>query len=161
MGTDDICPYKGDYYPMEKVSWYDCQQFIRRLSELTGSAFRLPTEAEWEYAARGGARSKGFDYAGSDNIDEVAWYNDNSGEDIHEVGLKRPNELGLHDMSGNVYEWCEDGYKTHQDQKESYHRGIRGGNYLADKKYCRITSPYAIAPNYRDYGVGFRLALTR
>ena len=159
MGTNEQCLCKRDNYPVEKVSWYDCQNFIQRLSLITGKSFRLPTEAEWEYAARGGARSKGFNYAGSDNIDEVAWHKGNSGENLHEVGLKRPNELGLYDMSGNVYEWCEDRYTTRMDRKVT-ERGVRGGNFLANEEYCRITSRYEITPNYRDHGIGFRLALT-
>ena len=159
MGTNEQCLYKRDNYPVEKVSWYDCQNFIQRLSLITGKSFRLPTEAEWEYAAKGGAHSKRFNYAGGNNSNEVAWHKGNSRENLHEVGLKRPNELGLYDMSGNVYEWCEDGYKTRQDDEVSA-RGVRGGNYLANKEYCRITSRYAITPNYRDHGIGFRLALT-
>ena len=159
MGTNEQCLCKRDNYPVEKVSWYDCQNFIQRLSLITGKSFRLPTEAEWEYAAKGGAHSKRFNYAGGNNSNEVAWHKGNSRENLHEVGLKRPNELGLYDMSGNVYEWCEDGYKTRQDDEVSA-RGVRGGNYLANKEYCRITSRYAITPNYRDHGVGFRLALT-
>ena len=159
MGTNEQCLYKRDNYPVEKVSWYDCQNFIQRLSLITGKSFRLPTEAEWEYAAKGGAHSKRFNYAGGNNSNEVAWHKGNSRENLHEVGLKRPNELGLYDMSGNVYEWCEDGYKTRQDDEVSA-RGVRGGIYLANKEYCRITSRYAITPNYRDHGIGFRLALT-
>ena len=159
MGTNEQCLCKRDNYPVEKVSWYDCQNFIQRLSLITEKSFRLPTEAEWEYAAKGGAHSKRFNYAGGNNSNEVAWHKGNSGENLHEVGLKRPNELGLYDMSGNVYEWCEDGYKTRQDGEVSA-RGVRGGNYLANKEYCRITSRYAITPNYRDHGIGFRLALT-
>ena len=159
MGTNEQCLCKRDNYPVEKVSWYDCQNFIQRLSLITGKSFRLPTEAEWEYAAKGGAHSKRFNYAGGNNSNEVAWHKGNSRENLHEVGLKRPNELGLYDMSGNVYEWCEDGYKTRQDDEVSA-RGVRGGNYLANEEYCRITSRYEITPNYRDYGVGFRLALT-
>ena len=160
MGTNEQCLCKRDNYPVEKVSWYDCQNFIQRLSLITGKSFRLPTEAEWEYAAKGGAHSKRFNYAGGNNSNEVAWHKGNSRENLHEVGLKRPNELGFYDMSGNVYEWCEDGYKTRQDDEVSA-RGVRGGNYLANKEYCRITSRYAITPNYRDHGIGFRLALTR
>ena len=159
MGTNEQCLCKRDNYPVEKVSWYDCQNFIQRLSLITGKSFRLPTEAEWEYAAKGGAHSKRFNYAGGNNSNEVAWHKGNSRENLHEVGLKRPNELGLYDMSGNVYEWCEDGYKTRQDDEVSA-RGVRGGNYIANKEYCRITSRYAITHNYRDHGVGFRLALT-
>ena len=138
MGTNEQCLCKRDNYPVEKVSWYDCQNFIQRLSLITGKSFRLPTEAEWEYAAKGGAHSKRFNYAGGNNSNEVAWHKGNSRENLHEVGLKRPNELGLYDMSGNVYEWCEDGYKTRQDDEVSA-RGVRGGNYLANKEYCRIT----------------------
>ena len=159
MGTNEQCLCKRDNYPVEKVSWYDCQNFIQRLSLITGKSFRLPTEAEWEYAAKGGAHSKRFNYAGGNNSNEVAWHKGNSRENLHEVGLKRPNELGLYDMSGNVYEWCEDGYKTRPDDEVSA-RGVRGGNYLANKEYCRITSRYAITPNYRHHGIAFRLALT-
>ena len=159
METNEQCLYKRDNYPVEKVSWYDCQNFIQRLSLITGKSFRLPTEAEWEYAAKGGAHSKRFNYAGGNNSNEVAWHKGNSRENLHEVGLKRPNELGLYDMSGNVYEWCEDRYTTRMDRKVT-ERGVRGGNFLANEEYCRITSRYEITPNYRDHGVGFRLALT-
>jgi len=94
--------FKGDNLPVERVSWGDCQEFIRKLNERTGLTFRLPTEAEWDYAARGGNRSRGYKYSGSDDPDEVAWYWDNSGIKTHPVGQKRANELGLYDMSGNV-----------------------------------------------------------
>lgn len=104
MGTDALCDFKGDKLPVESVSWDDCQVFVRRLSELTGKNFRLPTEAQWEFAARGGVKSKGYKYSGSDNLDEVAWYYENSGSKTHKVGTKQPNELGIYDMSGNVRE---------------------------------------------------------
>ncbi len=98
--------HKGARNPVEWVSWNDCQEFIDKLNRLTGRKFGLPTEAQWEYAARGGNRSKGYKYSGSNNIDELAWYDGNSG--THLVATKKPNELGIYDMSGNLWEWCQD-----------------------------------------------------
>ncbi|HDP98542.1 MAG TPA: hypothetical protein ENN22_05075, partial [bacterium] len=102
--------FKGDNLPVERVSWNDVQEFIRKLNAKTGGNFRLPTEAEREYASRGGSRSAHFKYSGSNNVDNVAWYDNNSGRKTHPVGTKQPNELGLYDMSGNVWEWCSDWY---------------------------------------------------
>ena len=110
--------HKGDNLPVEQVSWNDCQNFITRLNSLTDRKFRLPTEAEWEYAARGGNRSHGYKYSGSNNLSEVAWYGGNGGYNTHPVGLKGPNELGLYDMSGNVYEWCSDWYGPYSSSSQ-------------------------------------------
>ena len=151
--------WKGDNLPVEKVSWYDCQEFINKLNELTNNkyGFRLPTEAEWEYAARGGNRSRGYKYSGSDNVGSVAWYVGNSGDRTHAVGGKSPNELGLYDMSGNVWEWtaskwCDD----YNSPRNSSDRVLRGGGWDYRARYCRVS--------YRDYyvpysyGRGLRLA---
>lgn len=100
--------FKGDDLPVEQVSWDDTQDFIRRLNTVTGKQYRLPTEAEWEFAARGGNKSQGYSYSGSNNPNDVSWYSDNSGYTTHPIGTKRPNELGICDMSGNVEEWCQD-----------------------------------------------------
>ena len=148
--------WKGDNLPVEKVSWYDCQEFINKLNELTNNkyGFRLPTEAEWEYAARGGNRSRGYKYSGSDNVGSVAWYEGNSGSRTHAVGGKSPNELGLYDMSGNVWEWtaskwCDD----YNSPRNSSDRVLRGGGWDYRARYCRVS--------YRDYYArhyGLRLA---
>ena len=102
--------FKGADLPVENVTWYDCQNFIQKLKSLTGQKFRLPTEAEWEFACRGGNKSRGYKYSGSNNLGSVAWYNGNSGGKTRPVGTKAPNELGIYDMSGNVWEWCNDWY---------------------------------------------------
>ena len=152
--------------PVEWVSESDCETFIARLNELTGRNFRLPTEAEWEFAASGGNRGHGYQYAGSDSIDEVAWYFDNA--DIHmthPVGQKKPNELGLYDMSGNVMEWC-DSFETLRWYMGArlyaeYIRITRGGSWSRDADYCKVSYRfgYESGTNTRSNIVGLRLAM--
>ena len=158
--------FKGKKLPVEKVSWDDCQKFIRKLNQLTGKQFRLPTEAEWEYAARGGSKSRGYKYAGGNDLGGVAWYDGNSGSKTHEVGQKQPNELGLYDMSGNVYEWCQDWYgkysKTSQTNPTGSSSGslrvYRGGSWYHDAWSCRVSYRYGSTPDDRRNGLGLRLA---
>lgn len=122
--------FRGDTRPVENVSWYDCQEFVERLSRLTGRVFRLPTEAEWEFAARGGTRSRGYTYSGSDDVYRVAWYTENSGSTTHPVAQKLDNELGIYDMSGNVWEWCSDNYSSnYSSPRNSSFRVGRGGSW--------------------------------
>ena len=116
--------FKGDNLPVESVSWNDCQTFINRLNSYTGRNFRLPTEAEWEFAARGGNYSRHYKYSGSNYIGDVAWYGDNSGNRTHPVGTKQANELGLYDMSGNVWEWCSDWYGSYSSY---FHKATQQG----------------------------------
>ena len=159
--------FKGDNLPVEQVSWNDCQAFIRKLNELTGKKFSLPTEAQWEYAARGG-KSGGTKYSGSDNIGNVAWYEDNSGDRTHPVGMKKPNSLGIYDMSGNVWEWCQDWYgdyssysqtnPTGPDSGWSY-RVYRGGCWFSLARVCRVSIRSGYAPGSRYSDLGFRLCL--
>lgn len=127
---------KADNMPVEWVNWVTAQKFIRKLNAFSGKKFRLPTEAEWEYAARGGNRSHNYLYSGSDDINAVAWWKDNSGDKLHPVGTKRPNELGLYDMTGNAYEWCSDWQEPYQSGAQTNPKGpqtgrwrvMRGGN---------------------------------
>ena len=155
--------------PVEKVSWNDCQTFITKLNQMTGGNFRLPTEAEWEFAARGGNQSVGYIYAGSDTPDDVAWFNENSGSTTHPVAQKQANELGLYDMSGNVSEWCSDWYDSEYysvspsvnptGPESGYQRVSRGGNHGNDAIYIRVAFRNNPTPvTVRDYQ-GLRLAM--
>lgn len=160
--------YKGDRKPVECVSWDDCQTFISKLNSLTGKKFRLPTEAEWEFAARGGIKSKGYKYSGSNTIDDVAWYYSNSGKTTHEMGTKSPNELGLYDMSGNVYEWCNDWFGNYSSSPSNNPTGPgsgtcrvnRGGSWGIIASYCRSSFRYDCTPGNRNNRLGLRLCLS-
>ncbi|MBQ8423910.1 MAG: SUMF1/EgtB/PvdO family nonheme iron enzyme [Coprobacter sp.] len=159
--------YKGEQRPVENVSWNDCQKFIKKLNALTGQNFRLPTEAEWEYAARGGNKSKDYKYAGSNTIGDVAWYIDNSNS-THPVGGKTPNELGLYDMSGNVSEWCYDFYNSYSSNSQTNPDGpiaglshvLRGGSWSSSAASCRVSNRNFNTPASRYYSDGFRLSLS-
>ena len=162
--------FKGDNLPVEQVSYDDVKTFITKLNQKTGKTFRLPTEAEWEYAARGGGKSKGYKYSGSNNIDDVAWYYGNSNNKTHPVKTKRPNELGIYDMSGNVWEWCSDWYGAYSSSSQTNPTGPssgsnrvpRGGSWYNFARYCRVSnrSDYYF-PSHRINYLGFRLALAR
>ena len=160
--------FKGDNLPVEQVSWYDCQEFLSKLNRITGKTFRLPTEAEWEYAARGGNKSRGYQYSGSNNLSDVAWYGDNSGYKPHAVGTKEPNELGIYDMSGNVYEWCQDWKGAYSSSSQVNPTGAnsgsdrvhRGGNWLYSAEQCRSSCRLYSTPDYRYPGFGLRLVLS-
>ena len=159
--------FNGDQNPVEQVSWNDCQKFLKKLNTLTGKTFRLPTEAEWEYAARGGSKSRKTKYSGGSDIGSVAWYTDNSGSKTHPVKGKAPNELGIYDMSGNVYEWCSDWYSEYSSSSQTNPKGAssgsnrvrRGGSWYFNSRYCRSTNRDSNAPVNRNIYLGFRLAL--
>ena len=161
--------FKGDNLPVENVSWNDCQTFINRLNSYTGRNFRLPTEAEWEFAARGGNYSRHYKYSGSNYISDVAWYDGNSGSRTHPVGTKQANELGLYDMSGNVWEWCGDWYGSYSSYSQNDPTGPnsgsdrvgRGGSWYGDASYCRSSSRYGNSPGYRSSVIGLRLVLSQ
>ena len=166
----NLADFKGDDLPVEGVSWNDVQEFINKLNEKTGRKYRLPTEAEWEYAARGGQNTRGYKYAGSDNIVEVAWFYDNSWGRTHPVGQKKANELGLYDMSGNVWEWCADwsgrDYYKNSSQNNptgpvtgSYHR-MRGGSWFDYALDCRVSYHNTVTSDDGAYWLGFRLLRT-
>lgn len=152
--------FSGTNLPVEYVSWNDCQTFISKLNELTGQTFRLPTEAEWEYAARGGAQSKGYTYSGSNTIGDVAWYDGNSSSQTHPVGQKQANELGLYDMSGNVWEWCSDNYSSnYSSPRSSSDRVNRGGGWYFTAAVCRVAIRNCDSPGFCYNFLGLRLAL--
>ena len=178
--------WKGSNLPVEQVSWNDCQQFITKLNQITGRRFRLPTEAEWEYAARGGNMSRGYKYAGSNDISSVAWYWANSGDSrlsgdfawdrvsanhcrTHPVGQKQANELGIYDMSGNVYEWCQDWYDDKYYSKSpstnpcnntsASFRVDRGGGWNYDAGVCRVSYRCGNTPDGISSSIGLRLAM--
>ncbi len=155
--------------PVEQVSWNDCQEFITKLNNLTGKNFRLPTEAEWEYAARGGNKSQGYKYSGSNTIGDVAWYSSGSSSMTHDVKTKQANELGIYDMSGNVWEWCQDYYGDYSSSSQTnptgptsgFYRVGRGGSWFSNAKGCRVSFRYYYSPGLRYYTLGLRLALSQ
>ena len=160
--------WKGDNLPVERVSWDDIQVFLSKLNQKTRMNYRLPTEAEWEYEAKGGNKSRGYKYSGSDNIDDVAWYVDNSGNNTHEVGTKQPDELGIYDMSGNVWEWCSDWYAENYYESSSSNNPkgpssgeysvLRGGSWGNNVSNCRSALRRdRVIPMNRGGNVGFRL----
>ncbi len=157
----------GSDYPMYYVNWEEAQEFCTRLGQLTGKNYALPTEAQWEYAARGGVKSRGYKYSGSNTIGNVAWYDDNSSESTHPVGTKQPNELGIYDMSGNVWEWCSDWYGSYSSESQSnptgpstgFRRVLRGGSWDYTARYCRVSYRSNNNPSARNYYNGFRFVL--
>ena len=161
--------YSGTNLPVETVSWNDCQTFITKLNILTGKNFRLPTEAEWEYAARGGNKSQGYKFSGSNTIDDVAWYDSNSSSKTHPVASKAPNELGIYGMSGNVWEWCSDWYSSSYYSSSSQYnptgptsgsnRVRRGGSWYRDAWNCRVSRRGNRNPAQPSFDLGLRLAL--
>ncbi|MDR1180858.1 MAG: formylglycine-generating enzyme family protein [Bacteroidales bacterium] len=159
--------FEGDNLPVENVSWDAVQMFISRLNEATGKNYRLPTEAEWEYAARGSSQSQNYRYSGSNNIDDVAWYYNNSDDRTHPVGTKAPNEIGIYDMSGNVREWCQDWYDSYSQSQQSNptvpsygsNRIGRGGGWNYNAIGCRLAARDDNSPSYSYHNLGFRLVL--
>lgn len=158
--------YKGDEKPVETVSWHDCKLFLERLNSITGEKFRLPTEAEWEYAARGGQLTQGFRYPGSENPKSTCWYG-NSNNGTHEVAKKCPNELGLYDIGGNVWEWCEDWKDKYTSEPVANPKGpktgikkvLRGGSINSTKDLMRTTHRSSNTPDYKKSYIGLRIAL--
>ncbi|MDR1846492.1 MAG: SUMF1/EgtB/PvdO family nonheme iron enzyme [Bacteroidales bacterium] len=160
---DNPSDHKGDSLPVENVSWDDVQVFIKKLNAKTGKKYRLPTEAEWEYAAKGGNKSKSYIYSGSNDVDDVA----NTGRSTFPVGTKQANELGIYDMSGNVWEWVQDTYCNYPDSEKIYtnpcytdcsRRVIRGGSWYYNASNYRVAYRSHVMPDYCYYNVGFRLA---
>ena len=162
---------RGDMQqPVDCVKWDMCQNFIAKLNELLDNQFeiRMPSEAEWEYAARGGNRSRGYKYSGSNNVDEVAWYEGNSDKSTHPVATKKPNELGLYDMSGNLWEWCSDwqGHYRPEEQTnpagplDGSHHIMRGGSWTYDQSFCRVSRRNYTSNVIRASNCGLRIAMT-
>ena len=157
----------GSDYPMYYVNWEEAQEFCTRLGQLTGKNYALPTEAQWEYAARGGVKSRGYKYSGSNTIGNVAWYRDNSSSSTHPVATKQPNELGLYDMSGNVWEWCSDWHGSYSSESQSNPTGpstgsgrvLRGGSWSFNARSCRVSNRLYSYPSSRYFNSGFRVVL--
>lgn len=167
--------FKGERKPVEKVSWNDAVNFCQKLTEReraagrlpSGYEYRLPTEAEWEYAASGGNKSRNYKYSGSNDLNEVAWYYENSGQKTYEVGTKKANELGIYDMSGNVWEWCLDWHETYprgsvrtpQGALSGSCRVLRGGSWGSSASRCRVAFRNNNSPGFTHFNVGFRAAI--
>lgn len=181
---DNPSHFRGKDRPVEQINWFSAVEFCNKLSLLAGfepcyeikdtdvkcdftkDGFRLPTEAEWEFAAKGGCKGRQCLYSGSNLVDKVAWYRENSNNMSHPVGLKEPNELGLFDMSGNLWEWCWDLWGLHQPQRQENPKGpesgtervFRGGTWYQDSYYLRVSHRFRRKPDTTFYGIGFRLA---
>lgn len=161
--------FSGTNLPVESVSWNDCQTFITKLNQMTGKQFRLPTEAQWEFAARGGIKSNGYVYSGSDTCWDVGWSSINSNNMSHPVGTKKPNELGIYDMSGNVLEWCQDWYDNYTAYAQTDptgstdgpypYRVMRGGGWWWNYYYCTVIDRFQFLPGNSNNYSGFRLAM--
>lgn len=163
--------FKGKKRPVECVSWNDCQLFLQKLYVLTGQNFRLPIEEEWEFVARGGVKSRGYKYSGSNNINDVGWYDGNSSKQTHDVATKAPNELGVYDMTGNVWEWCQNHayiYNGNNDEqlRSDFKRDnvgsarvARGGSWGNEAGCCRVSFRLGNTPDYGHGYLGLRLAL--
>ena len=160
--------YRSEKCPVECVSWNDCQQFIAKLNQLTGKKFRLPTEAEWEFAARGGVKSREYKYAGSFDIDKVGICGLDWNSGTRPVGSKAPNELGIYDMSGNIYEWCSDWFGRYRAADQENPQGapsgtsrvMRGGSWFVPSNYARVSNRSGSDPDARFIHIGFRLAMS-
>jgi len=169
MGNNPSYFKDCDQCPVEQVSWNDVKEFISKLNQQTGKKYRLPTEAEWEYAARGGKKSGGFTYSGSNNIGTVACYDFNSNKKTTTVGTKVDNELGIFDMTGNVWEWCSDWYGSYsgtfqrnpQGASSGQYRSLRGGGWFYDASHCRVSNRNWSNPDFSYSFYGFRLVLSR
>ena len=167
MGTDRSTNKGCDNCPVENVSWNEIQSFIQKLNTQTGKKYRLPTEAEWEYAATGGTRSMGYTYSGSNDLNSVAWCEGNSGNKTHAVGGKQGNELGIYDMTGNICEWCSDWYGNYNGDSQTNPAGastgqirvIRGGGFHNKAFYCRTAHRNWFSPDNYLFYFGFRLVL--
>jgi sulfatase modifying factor 1 len=148
-----------DYTPVVNVSWSDADEFCKWMSQKHGKKFRLPTEAEWEFAAKGGRKTRGYVYSGSNNPSEVSWCKDFSGNKAHEVKQKRPNELDLYDMSGNVWEWCDDWYRDYLSNQSSEWKTVRGGSWNYDCYRSRSSARGYFSPDLKLDHVGFRIVM--
>lgn len=171
--NDNPSEYRGENLPVNNISWYECQAFVRRLSNITNKKFVLPTEAQWEYAARGGVKSKGYNHSGSNNLNDVGWYNVNSDMTLHNVGINKPNELGIYDMCGNSEEFCSDWYvdwynvlyckseidPIGPDHGEDGMVVVRNGSWSSSNYGCRISVRSNFPSESGSAFIGFRLAL--
>jgi len=183
MGTNPSY-FKGDKKPVEQITWYEAIEFCNKFSQKEGltpaytingkdvfcnweeDGYRLPSEAEWEFAAKGGKYSKSLEYSGSSDLDEVGWYNGNSNFKSKDVGTKKANELGIYDMSGNVWEWCWDLYDNYSSSPQTNPHGVtrgthrvhRGGSFCDIDIYCQISCRSNFYPDYSRFNLGFRLA---
>lgn len=165
MGTNPSKSNVGENYPVEYVCWDEAQSFIKELNKKTGKEYRLPTEAEWEYAARSGKKSRNYNYSGSNTVSDVAWLYDNSSSKTHSIGSKKANELGIYDMSGNVWEWCEDWHKRYPNNVDvndytGIYRIYRGGSLYKDATSCRVAYRAYATYRRRYTDIGFRLSLS-